>query len=62
MFHLRFDGKNCLGSDGKPKNRYFTYADAESARLYSERMSGIRLRVYQCDICGYFHLTKKQEL
>jgi hypothetical protein len=41
------------------KNRYSTRELAEAARLGAETERRVALRVYQCEFCCGFHLTKK---
>lgn len=42
------------------KNKYMTKAVAKSVASVRRRKTGILLRVYLCDKCQHFHLTKSQ--
>lgn len=48
---------NCLDSNGTPKHAYQTRADAERRAEIIFQEKKIRLYVYHCDDCGYYHLT-----
>ena len=52
--HMKAQVNGCLC-----KNRYSTKELAEAARLWCERERGMVLRVYECEFCLGFHLTKK---
>lgn len=57
-FDLWKNHEDCLDSNGNPKKRYFSETEAKNSAVYSEKSYGILLRVYRCDSCGYWHLTK----
>ena len=48
---------SCLDSNGRPKQAYRTKEDAERRAQILFEEKGKRLFVYQCDICGEYHLT-----
>ncbi len=47
----------CLDSNGKQKAAYETRQDAERRAQILHNEKGIRLKVYQCPDCRYWHLT-----
>ena len=49
---------DCMDGNGNPKRRYFSYAQAQETADYLKQKLGVILRVYHCDDCGYYHLTK----
>ena len=49
----------CHLPSGKVKQSYKTQKNAISAAIGASRASGIPLRVYKCNSCGRFHLTKE---
>lgn len=57
-FDLWTNHKDCLDGNSNPKKRYFSEREAKNAALYLKEVHGVLLRVYQCDNCGYWHLTK----
>ena len=52
--HTKAEVNGCLS-----KNRYCTRELAEAARLGAEIEWRVALRVYECEFCRGFHLTKK---
>lgn len=54
-------GEDCLDRNGYPKKRYYRMEIAEQAAVYLQNKNHVSLRVYHCEKCGYFHLTKNQE-
>lgn len=61
-FDLWSNHEDCLDGNGNPKKRYFSEFEARNSATYLEESRDILLRVYQCDKCGYWHLTKKISL
>ncbi len=49
---------DCKDGEGKAKKRYYSLQEAQNTALYLQEEKGIELRVYRCDKCGYYHLTK----
>ncbi len=47
-------------SEACSKQRYGTRADAERVAAHQRLETGTKLRVYQCEDCGGWHLTKQQ--
>lgn len=47
----------CFGKDGKPKSVYSTEVEAIESARYQKKERGIDLFPYQCDSCGFWHLT-----
>lgn len=45
----------------RDKNRYDSAHEAEHARIECERARGQRLRIYDCDDCGGWHLTSGRD-
>lgn len=43
------------------KKRHSTRNVAEEKAYLSGKKHGIKLYVYQCSECGYFHLTKEEQ-
>lgn len=58
-FELWSNHQECLDSHGNPKRRYFSEKEANCTANYLEKINNQRFRVYQCQSCGYYHLTKK---
>lgn len=58
-FDLWSNHADCLDSNNNPKKRYFSELEAENTAKYLFEQKGILLRVYRCNSCGYWHLTKK---
>lgn len=42
------------------KNKYTTKAIAKTVAAVRQKKTGITLRVYLCDKCNHFHLTKSE--
>ena len=59
MDSLWSNHNECIDRNGSPKKRYFTYEQAEMTRISIEKDKNISLSVYKCNICNYYHLTKK---
>ena len=57
-FDLWKNHEDCLDGNGNPKKRYFSESEAKSSASYLKESRGIFLRVYYCEQCGYWHLTK----
>lgn len=50
----------CVTGDGKTKRRFLDRREAKDAAR-NFRHAGIgSLRVYQCQRCGFYHLTKQR--
>lgn len=47
----------CLKKDGTPLSVYNTEAEATESAHYQKKERGIDLFPYQCDRCGFWHLT-----
>lgn len=47
----------CVGRDGRRKNAYPTREGAQRVADYLWEQRRVRLRVYQCDCSGAWHLT-----
>ena len=58
MLNLWSNHSDCLDRNGSPKKRYYSLSEAQDVAQYLFEMKGLRLRVYQCNKCGYYHLTK----
>ncbi len=53
---IKFMSKSCMR-----KRKYRSFESAvQYAKKYDEKY-GVKNRVYFCNICGYFHLTTKEE-
>ena len=50
---------DCLDSSGNPKNRYYSENEARNSARYQQETRGVKLRVYHCPECGFWHLTKR---
>ena len=50
---------NCLDSNGKQKQAYETKEAAEKRAEIIFNEKNIKLKVYKCDDCKYYHLTHK---
>lgn len=48
---------SCRDSKGNPKSAYETREDAEKRAKILYKEKGIKLKVYQCSDCNYWHLT-----
>lgn len=48
---------SCLDSNGRPKAAYETKDDAERRAQILLKEQGIRLKIYQCPNCNFWHLT-----
>lgn len=59
MSGLWSNHQDCLDHEGNPKKRYYSEMEAQRSAAYLYESRGIELRVYHCDCCGYYHLTKK---
>ncbi len=57
-FELWSNHRECLGSNGNPKLRYYSEKEAENMARYLLTEKNLCLRVYRCNDCGYWHLTK----
>lgn len=58
-FELWSNHQECLDGHGNPKKRYFSEQEAHCAAEYLEKIKNQKFNVYQCQDCGYYHLTKK---
>lgn len=58
-FELWSNHQECLDSHGNPKRRYFSEQEASNTADYLEKINKQIFRVYQCQSCGYYHLTKR---
>lgn len=55
--HTQNHKSSCLDSSGEPKAAYETQEDAEKRASIIFNEKGKKLRVYRCDMCGFWHLT-----
>ncbi len=44
------------------KKVYKTKQRAEKTAAYIKEQRGVTVYVYECPICGYYHLTKKERM
>ena len=48
----------CYDRNGIPKRAYDNYYEALEVKEYRESQGSESLYIYNCDICGKYHLTK----
>lgn len=53
-------GHRCLRPDGSRKSSYRSPAKARQA-IRQHRNAAVRLYVYRCPRCGYWHLTSRPQ-
>ena len=52
--------KPCYDSTGKKKKKqYKTYEEAEEQQKVALKERGLKLDIYKCEDCGYYHLTSR---
>jgi predicted Zn-ribbon and HTH transcriptional regulator len=52
--------EKCFKKDGEPLSEYYSEDEAREGALYVEQNYELHLIPYQCDKCGYWHLSPKE--